>query len=196
MEINLPIILGSSSIWRQQLLREAGLIFTIMPPNIDESSFQSNDASVLALSIAKAKTQALLPQIVHPALLITSDLIVACGDNIYGKPRNKQEATLFLKSYRKYPAVTHNAIVITRTDTTLQQCFVDRATVHFHPIPDEIISSMVLQADIFHCAGAFQIENNALFSPYIMKVEGDIDSVKGLPLSKTMSIMHELSLAN
>lgn len=180
---SLPLILGSASRWRKSLLTEAGFEFSIMKPDIDEKSIRHHDPKQLALLIAHAKADELLPKIKQPSLLITTDQIVYCHGQIFEKPSSKAEIYYFYDCYAKYGCETVTAIVVVNTATNKRVAGVDIAKVYHKPIPKAVAEQYIEKGDIFHCAGGFQIEDeNGKLDPYIERVEGSIDSVKGLPL--------------
>jgi septum formation protein len=190
----MKLILGSASKWRKQILAAAGYIFSVMDPNIDEKTIRHADPEQLVLMLAKAKAEALLPKIHGAALLITTDQVVVCNGEIFEKPANSAEARYYMGCYNKYPAFTYTAIVVTNTETKHQVSEVDIAKVYFKPIPDEVIEELISHGEIFHCAGGFQIEGESgELNDYIKKVEGDVDSVKGLPLKLLRKILSKAS---
>ena len=99
---SLPIILGSSSIWRKQVLTNLGYKFTTMSPDIDEKAIRYNwryyftvltlfrdpDPTKLTLMIANAKADALLSKVTEPSILITSDQVIVCNGVIREKPES------------------------------------------------------------------------------------------------------------
>lgn len=190
----MKLILGSASKWRKQILEEAGYQFSVMTADIDEKAIRDPDPEKLVLKLAKAKAEILLAKVNEPALLITADQIVVCNGEIFEKPINAQEARYYLQSYNKYPAQTYTAIVVTNTKTQQQVAIVDIATVYFNQIPEETIKELISKGDIFHCAGGFQIEGfKGELNPYVKKVKGDIDSVKGLPITLLKKLINSVT---
>lgn len=180
---NPKIILGSASKWRRQILEKAGYEFGVMEPNIDERKIRHSDPKKLALALAYAKADALIPQIKEPALLITVDQVVLCNGHIYEKPNSAQEAREFMHSYSQHPAQTITAVVVTNTKNSKQVSGVDIVNITFKPIPKSVIEELIAKGEIFSCAGGFQIEDeNGNLNPYIENIDGAVDSVKGLPI--------------
>lgn len=186
----LKIILGSASKWRRQILEKAGYEFSVMEPNIDERKIRHSDPKKLALALAYAKADALIPQIKEPALLITVDQVVLCNGHIYEKPNSAQEAREFMRSYSQHPAQTITAVVVTNTKTNKQVSGIDIVNINFKPIPEFIIDRLIAKREIFSCAGGFQIEDeDGKLNPYIENIDGEIDSVKGLPIKLMENLM-------
>src|SRR3989339_1356339 len=179
----MKIILGSASKWRQQILKEAGMAFDALAPNINEKNIRDEDPEKLALALAHAKAKALLPRIHSPHLLITADQVVYCNGEIFEKPRDDIELRKFLLAYVQHPAKTITALVVTNTQTQKSAEGIDIATVYFSPDLIYSIENYLGNQELYHCAGGFQIENKTGgLNPFILKIEGEIDSVKGLPM--------------
>jgi septum formation protein len=183
------IILGSQSHGRRELLSAMGYAFAVMPAHIDERAIRSEDPGALTLALAHAKADALLPQIHEPALLITSDQVVVWQGTIREKPAHTDEARAFLRGYAEGPAETVTAVVVTNTATRVRRQGVDRATVWFRRIPEEVIEQVIAQGDIFAHAGGFSI-TDPLLEAYIEHVDGTADSVIGLPTALTRRLIH------
>jgi septum formation protein len=182
------IILGSQSQGRRELLSAMGCAFAVMPAHIDERAIRSEDPGALTLALAHAKADALLPQIHEPALLITADQVVVWQGTIREKPAHAEEARAFLGSYAEGPAVWVTAVVVTHTATGVRRQGVDRATVWFRWIPEEVIDQVVARGEIFAHAGGFSI-TDPLLEAYIERVGGTAESVIGLPTTLTRQLL-------
>lgn len=188
----MKIILGSQSEGRARILRQMGYEFEVMNPAIDEKSIRFDDARALTLALANAKADALLPHIHTPAILITADQVIAWNDTIREKPESADEVRAYLRGYGTHPAETVGAVVVINTETKTRAQGVDVAKVWFHPIPEEVIETMIQEGDVYSRAGAFSAEEPHL-QKYIEKIEGTIDSVMGLPIALTEHLIREIS---
>ncbi len=187
----LPIILGSSSPFRQEVLRHAGVRFSVISPNIDESRFHGDDPIDLAISLARAKMSAILPQIAHPSLTITADQIVLVNGNMRGKPPTREIAREYLLSYRNHPAETISAVGIGDTKRGTAVFGFDRCRVYLKRIDSNRIEDILNEGTVFHCAGGFAIEH-PLMSPFVDRIDGTIDSVLGMPMALVERLLDEL----
>lgn len=185
------LILGSQSKGRAQVLAKFGYAFKVMHSSIDEKAIRSDNYEELPLLIARAKASALLPLISEPALLITADLVLVCNGELREKPHSLLEAERFLKSYSENVAKTITAVVVTNTHTGSQKEGVDIASVHFKKIPDSIIQQILEKGEIMYGAGALIVED-PLITPYIDWIEGDMDSVIGLPMKLLRSMLSKM----
>jgi septum formation protein len=165
-----------------------GYEFAVMPAHIDEHAIRADDPGALTLALAHAKADALLPQIHEPALLITSDQVVAWRGTIREKPQSAEEARAFLRGYAEGPAETVTAVVVTHTTTGVRQQGIDRATVWFRRIPEEVIDQVIARGEVFAHAGGFSI-TDPLLEAYIERVDGTVESVIGLPTALTRQLL-------
>jgi len=192
----LPIILGSSSSGRQRILREAGFLFECRTPQIDEKAIRDPDPSRLVLRLSHAKADALLPGIHQPALLITADQVVLCDGELREKPANADECRRFLASYSAgIPAETVTAVVVTATASNRRFEGVDIARQYFGQISGAVVEKAIQAGRILSCAGGFQIDD-PLFQPYLLRREGDEDSIIGLPMNLVRRLLSEAEWGN
>jgi septum formation protein len=90
------LILASKSPRRSNLLKQAGLTFSIIPSDFDESSVTISDPESYVRTVAKSKTVDISKK--HPnSWVLGADTIVLIDDCILGKPRSKDEARSMLK---------------------------------------------------------------------------------------------------
>jgi hypothetical protein len=74
----LPVVLGSASSGRRSVLARRGLAFDVCVAAIDERAVPGRDGASpgdLALAVARAKAEAVRPQLRAPCLLITADQV-------------------------------------------------------------------------------------------------------------------------
>jgi predicted house-cleaning NTP pyrophosphatase (Maf/HAM1 superfamily) len=65
---------------------------------------------------------------------------------------------------------------------------VDRATVWFRQIPEEVIDQVIARGEVFAQAGGFSI-TDPLLSAYIERLDGTAESVIGLPTALTRRLI-------
>lgn len=194
--IRAPLVLGSSSATRKALMRELGHDFEVQKPEIDEKAIGDrlrDDPEQLVLAIGKAKAAKLLAAdglAARGAFLLTGDQVVVCGGKILEKPEDEAEARRFIGSYGTTPPSTVGSTVVTDSISGAQFMCIDRATVHFEPIPAASIDALVAEGEVFYCAGALMVEHE-LVQPHVVRMEGTIDSVMGLCKASVTRLLGE-----
>lgn len=182
------IVLGSQSASRRRLLRQIVDDFDAISPEIDEQAIRCDDYRLLPLLLARAKSDALLQRIDGDTALITSDQVALCNGELREKPRSAEEARAFLSSYAEHSVETVTAVVVHNIATGRRTEGLDTAAVRFRRIPADTVDRIIAQGDVFHTAGGFLIED-PLFAPYIETIEGEMESVMGMPIALTRRLL-------
>ncbi|KAH7287811.1 hypothetical protein KP509_32G076000 [Ceratopteris richardii] len=179
-----------------------GFTFTVMSADIDEKAIRRDTAEDLVMALAEAKAEAIMTKIRvlndkendhngEPVLLITADQVVVYEGTIREKPVDEKEARGFIKDYSKAPASTVGSVLIINLTTGKRKGGIDKTEIYFHPIPDELISSLIEEGEVFYCAGGLMVEH-PLVSPFVSAMVGSIDSVMGLPKDLTLSLIQDV----
>ena len=190
----MKIILGSQSENRKHVLTEAGYVFDVMIPNIDEKAIRHENWYEMPLRLAKAKAEALLPRIQESELLITADVVTIWNGELREKPRDFAEARLFLKSFSKspHPVECVNGIVVTNTATGVFAAGTDISKVWFGKISDEFIDTLIGEGNVCNWAGAFTLLDPRM-KARVSRLEGTYESVLGMPMDIVDRCMKELT---
>jgi septum formation protein len=173
-----------------------GLEFEQMSPDVDEKAFRSDNAMELTLVLAAAKSRALQARITEPSILITSDQVVTYMGVIREKPVDTAQARDYLRSYRDNPAKAVTAVMVFNTATRRAAHGIDVATVFFKDLTDEAIERMIEEGSVMSCCGAFAASlasQNSPFEMYIDHIDGERESVVGLPKKLTKSLIERVS---
>lgn len=197
---DIDIILGSSSSSRAQILVDIGWDFKIVSPDIDETLIECNDPFRLPILIAKEKAKAILTKlsdIDRPTVIITCDQIVFYRNEVRTKPLNRTQAKQYLLSYQENEIVqTISAVVATHYPSGKQASDIDISTIYWSGIPEDVIDNVLLNKDdIYHSCGGFLIEDPD-FLNYVDHIDGEIDSIRGLPIKLTKKVFRTVISAD
>jgi len=175
------LVLVSASPRRSDLLRQAGLAFTVLPADVDETPLPGEAPGDLALRLACAKARA-LPVPDRPALAIAADTVVAIDGTTLGKPRDPADARrmLGLLSGRTHQVITAVALRALPEETLVS----DRALslVTFVPMSGEEIDWYAATGEGMDKAGAYALQGIGAF--FIASIDGSYTNVIGLPLER------------
>lgn len=177
---SMTIVLASASPRRQELLRAAGIAFTVQPADIYETPLAGEAARECAERLAREK--ALFVARDRPEeWILGADTIVVVDDVILGKPRDTDDALRMLRmlSGKNHEVITGVCLVapaggeiVTGSETTL---------VTMCGISDDEIHEYVATGEPMDKAGAYAIQGIA--SRWIPRIEGDYGNVVGLPVA-------------
>jgi septum formation protein len=192
------ILLGSGSSTRKAIVNEMGFEFEVVKADIDERAIgdRSSDIGVedLVLLLANAKADAILERLSDEQktkVLLTADQVVTYRGKVLEKPLNENEAREFIVGYGTAPCRTVGSCVLTDPKTGIRVMGVDVATIHFDPIPEDSITKLIEEGEVYYCAGGLMVEHK-LVRPHITKMEGTEESVMGLSPDLLAKLWDEL----
>ena len=187
------IILASSSPRRKQLLEWAEIPFDIILQPTDESfpSTMPVDEVPVHIALHKAKAvKAILNGTQKEKVILAADTIVVLGDQIIGKPKDREDAVDILTSLSGNEHKVITGVVIVKGDGVIS--FADTTRVLFHELTTEQIAFYVDKYKPYDKAGAYAIQE-WMGVVGIKKVEGDFYNVMGLPVSRVVQELEKLA---
>ena len=186
--MNLPIILGSSSVFRRQQLERLGLPFQTAAPDFDETPIPGETAAETALRLAVGKARSLADRF-PAALIIGADQVAWCGGRQLGKPMSVANAQQMLTELSGQRIEFYSAICLLNSFSDGLQCHVDTTVVTLRQLSAEQISRyLAREPDALYCAGAAKSEG--LGSALLEKVESsDPNALIGLPLFRLIDFL-------
>jgi septum formation protein len=184
------LILASASMRRAEILRNAGIPFTVMSSAVDETPMPGESGPDLVQRLADAKAELVAARAVGPAIVIAADTEVVLEGSVLGKPRTSEDARNMLAklSGRTHTVVT--GVTLIRLPDAERRCFVEITQVHFGALSDEELTRYLATEEPFDKAGSYAIQGRA--SRYIPRIEGCYFNVVGLPLARLCQSLGEL----
>ncbi|ALQ50213.1 Maf family protein [Nitrosomonas ureae] len=174
------IILGSSSIYRKELLQRLQICFETSNPQIDETPLINESPRQTAARLAEAKARA-VATIYPQALIIGSDQVAALGDIRLGKPLNHANAVEQLRQTQGKEVVFYTAVCVLNSFTDKLHIRVIPYHVQFRRLSDQQIENYLLKEQPYQCAGSAKSEGLGI--ALIERMTGDDPSgLIGLPL--------------
>jgi septum formation protein len=183
------LVLASASPRRQELLRNAGIPFTVHPSNIPELLQPGENPRACAERLARQKALAGSAQ--HPSEpVLGADTIVAVDSEILGKPSGEADAMRMLRllSGRTHEVITGVCLAgpqLRTENQKLETRFEDTRSeitlVTMTTLSEVEIRSYIATGEPMDKAGAYAIQGRA--SCWIPRIEGDYFNVVGLPVA-------------
>lgn len=178
---NCKIILASTSPYRQEILKNAGIPFLAMAPTCDEDALKDPKLTAIQLTqkLARAKAESLKSQFPND-WIIGSDQVLEFENKIYGKPKIFDKALEQLKSLN---GKTHNLV------TSLAICgpnnyeftHTNVTTLTMNALSEAELIQYLKIDNPLDCAGSYKIEKSGI--QLFNKIETqDYHSIQGLPL--------------
>ncbi|NBV28736.1 septum formation protein Maf [bacterium] len=193
----MQLILGSSSPSRKKVLNQLNLMFTCISPDIDETQLEYESVQDYVKRLSEEKARAVLKKtpINTEAIIIACDQVAHCKGKIYGKPENKERATIFLNQLSGQSVEYICSITLLNTKTLNVVSDYSRTHVVFKQLSSDFINKYVKQESILECASGLQIES---MGPLLLEnfQTDDPTSIFGLPVLLLDHLMtkHQLNL--
>lgn len=185
------LILASKSKARAALLRNAGLSFKVVPANIDEEKIARTikNGKKLARHLAREKALSVAKNNVG-AWVIGADQVLTCGNRIFSKAKNKEQAKKNLKFLSGKTHHLHSALCIAHNEKIVWQ-HLDSAALTMREMNNEFLQAYITSAgkSLTDCVGAYALEGSGAW--LFEKIEGDYFTILGLPLLPLLSFLQE-----
>jgi septum formation protein len=185
------IILASQSPRRKELLAAMGLVFEVLPSNFHEQLNSLYHPALLTQELALGKAMVIARQ--YPeAIIIGSDTIVTVDGRQLEKPISREDARRMhsAMSNRGHLVTTSVAVICIKKQITL--CGAAETLVVFKPYDEAREKAYLDTGDYADKAGGYGIQNGG--RELIDYIEGDYDTVIGLPTKLLTELLHECGL--
>lgn len=202
------VVLASGSPRRRELLKRAGVKFTVHAAKVDETlepdllADPVEGCKKLAERKAGAVVQEILADPAFAGMLIVlgADTMVVHQGQVFGKPRSLSDGKRMLRALQNDTHRVITAVSVWMIATNEEgkvslgfRTFADTAHVTFHPLTDQEIADYLRKGESFDKAGAYAAQGEG--AKLIKRIEGDRDTVIGLPVTRLLKEFPDLTAA-
>ena len=187
-----PLILGSTSAYRRELLQRLRLPFEVAAPDVDETPQTGERPPELARRLALAKARAVAQR--HPsALVIGSDQVADLGGDPIGKPGTHERAVEQLRRMRGRTVIFQTAVAVVCLETGFEQLDLASVRVRFRDLSDAEIENYLRAETPYDCAGSAKSEGLGIVLLDAIESD-DPTALIGLPLIRTTRMLRAAGL--
>ena len=187
-----PLILGSTSRYRRELLQRLRLPFEVMAPAVEESRLPAEAPAAMALRLALAKARA-VAALRPDAVVIGSDQVADLDGLALGKPGNHERASEQLRQLSGRRAVFQTAVAVVRLDTGFEQVLLAPVSVQFRSLSDAEIEYYLRTEQPYDCAGSAKCETLGI--ALLESIDSDDPTaLVGLPLIRTCRLLRDAGI--
>lgn len=182
-----PVVLGSTSRYRRELLSRLNLPFEIASPDVDETPTPGEAPRDLALRLALAKAHAVAKQ--HPeAVAIGSDQVADLAGQPLGKPGTHERAVQQLRQMRGQTVIFQTAVATVCQASGFEQVDIAPVEVRFRDLSDDEIERYLRAEQPYDCAGSAKSEGLGIALLDAIHSD-DPTALIGLPLIRTCRML-------
>lgn len=182
-----PVVLGSTSPYRRELLQRLRLPFEVEAPHVDETPGPGERPEALARRLALAKARAVAAT--HPqAVVIGSDQVADLDGEPLGKPGNHANAVAQLQRMSGRTVVFQTALAVVCQASGFEQADLAAVRVRFRTLAADEIETYLRAERPYDCAGSAKSEGLGI--ALLDAIESDDPTaLVGLPLIRTARLL-------
>jgi septum formation protein len=184
----LRLVLASASPRRRDLLAQAGLVFTMVSPDVDESIRSGETPTDYVIRLAEEKARVVWEP---GAVVIGADTVVVIDGEIIGKPADHRAARGMLGQLSGRRHLVHTGVAVIDAVGEVQ---VERETtlVTMAVLSENDIQRYVATGEPLDKAGAYALQG--IGGLFIEGVEGSVSNVVGLPLTVAFRLLRKAGI--
>ena len=180
--ICLKFILASASERRKDLLSRIVSNFEVKISNFDEEKVEvSTNIENYVKTLAEGKAKDVALNCDNDSIIIGADTIVVIGDNILGKPKDKNHAFEMLKLLSNNVHRVYSGVAVINNQKNIMKSESLYTEVYFSEISDDEIWRYIESGECLDKAGAYGIQGYG--GVFAEKINGCYYNVVGLPLN-------------
>ena len=190
------IILASKSAVRKDILNKNKIECEVLPSNVNEdevkNSLIASGASPLLISKNLAELKSIKISTQKPdKLVLGADSVIDLNGELISKPKDREEALNILQKLNGKKHQLISSVCISKNGSMIWN-YTDASSLTMKQLNLDQIKSYLKKVDDekLYAYGVYQIEANgrSLFS----KIEGDEDTIMGLPIKKIKEYLNNL----
>ena len=185
-----------SNVEMQELLRAAGISFTVQPADVDETPLAAEPPRACAERLAREKALGVWRTRPQDIVLGADTIVVADEAILLGKPDNADDAARMLRllSGRVHRVITGVCLVRATAGDSIPvanelRSASETTLVTMSELSEDEIRDYVATGEPMDKAGAYAIQGMA--SRWIPRIEGDYSNVVGLPVALVYRMLGE-----
>ena len=190
------IILASKSNVRKKILNKNGINCEVIPANIDEDQVKNSliqekaSPKIISKNLAELKANKISKK-KNDYLVLGADSVIDLNGELISKPTNREEAFDILKKLNGQKHQLISSVCISKNGAMIWNA-TDSSTLTMKQLNSDEIKSYLkkIRDKELYAYGVYQIEagGRSLFS----KIEGDEDTIMGLPVEQIKQYLSTL----
>ncbi len=178
--LNRPVILGSTSPYRRELLARLRIPFDLVAPRVDEAPRAAERPKELACRLAMSKARAVAARFPQ-CVVIGADQVADLDGESIGKPMVHEVAASQLRRMSGKMVIFQTAVAVVCQATKFAQMDLAQVQVRFRELEDTEIETYLVAEQPYDCAGSAKSEGLGIV--LLESIESDDPTALiGLPL--------------
>ena len=190
------IILASKSKVRKEILDKNNIVTKVEPSNVDEDIIKESllkekvSPDIISKNLAELKANKISKKN-SENLVLGADSVIDLNGELISKPENRDDALNILKKLNGKKHYLVSSVCISRNGSMIWN-YTDKASLTMKNLSDDQLKTYLskISDEALYAYNVYQIEGEGrnLFS----SIEGDEDTIMGLPIKKIKEYLKEL----
>lgn len=186
----MKLILASTSVSRQNILKKFNLAFDCVAPDCDETPYPNEEAINLVQRLSRIKAESVAKQYAN-RIIIGSDQVGVLNKQIIGKPHTVENAIKQLQACSGKTIHFYTGLTVMHTGNQQSITVYEPFSVTFRHLSLAEICAYIEKEQPLYCAGSFKCDELGI--TLFDKLTGeDINTLIGLPLIRLNKILIEM----
>ncbi|MGB7576010.1 MAG: Maf family protein [Thermodesulfobacteriota bacterium] len=187
--MNSRLILASKSPRRNELLKQMGFDFEVIPSRVAENFIQTESPEEHVIRLAEAKVRDVAGEY-HDCWVIAADTIVYINGSILGKPKGREEAAGMLHRLSGQEHSVLTGFSVCHLEKMKNDKEAVQTAVRIKSLTTAEIEWYVQTGEPFDKAGGYAVQGIGAFM--IESIRGSYTNVVGLPLCELIQTLSRL----
>ena len=191
------VILASKSKVRKEILNNNNINCEVIPWNIDEDIFKENlirekaSPEIISKNLSELKANKISNKKPN-AIVIGADSVIDLEGEIISKPRSRDEALEILKKLNNKTHYLISSVCISRNGSMIWN-YTEKAKLVMKNFAESDLKDYLnrISDENLYAYNVYQIEG--LGKSLFLKIEGDKDTIMGLPIKKIKEYLKNLT---
>lgn len=179
------IVLASASPRREQLLRQVGCEFRVIPSEFSEDNLQGLSPKRLVLEHARSKAMDVASKLPGDEIVIGADTVVAIDEEVFGKPSDAADAGRMLRELSGRRHFVYTGVAVVHGEDVWTDVAATEVVIRI--LSDKEIAAYVATGEPLDKAGAYAIQGRGAL--LVERIEGCYANVVGLPLESLAKLL-------
>lgn len=194
---NLPIILGSNSPRRMQLLQSVGINPIVSAPAIDDSVYSIGEYDVAhwVQALAILKSMHIDTKDFKAGTILTADTVCVIDGRVFGKPEGAHEARLMIEKAMGETHQVYTGWCLKSCDGVQSVIGYESTDITMGHIETKVLDSYIESGNWSGKAGGYNVSER-IEAGWPIEFLGDLTCAMGLPMTRLKSEFAHLGSNN
>lgn len=186
------LILASQSPRRKELLSGLGIVFDVVPADVDEQRFAGEAYAAYVKRVAGDKAALIAERYADRPVLSADTTVVSPSGDILEKPSDKQDIERMMQLLQNTTHLVATAFCLHWREKQIKETHLIETKVSMLPLSKEAIAAYANTGEGLDKAGGYAVQG--IGAAFVSRIDGSYTNVVGLPLSEVITVLTRIGV--